>query len=231
VRADLVDEEIAEILARSGHRTVALAPECGDARLRARVGKHVPDETFFSAAELLSRSGIVSFKLYFLLGLPGVPREEEVGGIVRFLGTFRERVLAVARGVGRMGIVTAVLSPFVPKPFTPLQWAPMTPEEELKSRKEGVCAVLRAVPNMRVSASPPWDAVVQGYLGLSDRRVAAGLRAARPGKLPRSAPGLAGALASVVFREKGGGEFLPWEVIDGGWRKYARRARYEVFFR
>ena len=39
VRADLVDGEIAEILARSGHRTVALAPECGDETLRARVGK------------------------------------------------------------------------------------------------------------------------------------------------------------------------------------------------
>ena len=231
VRADLVDEEIAEILARSGHRTVALAPECGDARLRARVGKRVPDETFFSAAEVLARSGIVSFKLYFLLGLPGVPREEEVGGIARFIGIFRERVLEVARGVGRMGVVTAVLSPFVPKPFTPLQWASMTPEKELKSREEGVSAVVRAVPNVRVSASTPWDAVVQGYLGLSERRVAAGLRTARPGKLLRSAPGLAGALSSVVFREKGGGEFLPWDVIDGGLRKGALRARYEAFCR
>lgn len=230
VRADLVDEEIADILARSGHRTVALAPECGDARLRARVGKRVPDETFFSAGEILARSGIVSFKLYFLLGLPGVPREEEVGGIARFLETFRERVLAVARGVGRMGVVTSVLSPFVPKPFTPLQWASMTPEEELRLREREVSAAVRAVPNVRVSASSPWDAVVQGYIGLSDRRVAAGLRAARPGRLPRSAPGLAGELASVVFREKGGGEYLPWEVIDGGLRKDALRARYEAFF-
>jgi radical SAM superfamily enzyme YgiQ (UPF0313 family) len=229
IRADLVDGEIAEILARSGHRTVALAPECGDARLRARVGKRVADEAFFTAAEILARSGIVSFKLYFLLGLPGVSREEEVGGIARFLGTFRERVLEVARGVGRMGVVTAVLSPFVPKPFTPLQWASMTPEEELKSREKGVIAAVRAVPNVRVSASTPWDAVVQGYLGLSDRRVSAALRTARPGKLARSAPGLAGAMSSVVFREKGGGEFFPWEVIDGGLRRGALRARYETF--
>jgi radical SAM superfamily enzyme YgiQ (UPF0313 family) len=168
--------------------------------------------------------------MYFLLGLPGVPLEKEVGGIARFLGTFRDRVLEVARGVGRMGVVTAVLSPFVPKPFTPLQWASMSSEEELKSRLEGVSAVVRGVPNMRVSASTPWDAVVQGYLGLSDRRVAAGLRMAGPGKLLRSVPGLAGALSSVVFREKGSAEFLPWEVVDGGLRKGALRARYETFF-
>jgi radical SAM superfamily enzyme YgiQ (UPF0313 family) len=194
------------------------------------VGKRVPDEAFFTAAEVLARSGIVSFKLYFLLGLPGVPGEEEVGGIARFIGTFRERVLEVARGVGRMGVVTAVLSPFVPKPFTPLQWASMAPEEELKSREKGVGAVVRAVPNVRVSASTPWDAVVQGYLGLSDRRVSASLRTARPGKLLHSAPGLTGALSSVVFREKGGGEFFPWEVVDGGLRRSVLRARYEAFF-
>ena len=231
VRADLVDGEIAEILARSGHRTVALAPECGDAGLRARVGKRVPDEAFFTAAEALAASGIVSFKLYFLLGLPGVPGEEEVGGIARFLGTFRKRVLEVARGVGRMGTVTAVLSPFVPKPFTPLQWASMAPEEELTSREKGVIAAVRAVPNVRVAASNPWEAVVQGYLGLSDRRVSGSLRTPRPGKLPRSTHGLAGALSSVVFREKGGGEFLPWEVIDGGPRRGALRARYEAYLR
>ena len=229
VRADLVDEEIADILARSRHRTVALAPECGDEELRARVGKRVPDETFFSAAEILVRSGIVSFKLYFLLGLPGVPREEEVGGIVRFLGIFRERVLAAARGIGRMGVVTAVLSPFVPKPFTPLQWAAMTSEEELDAREKEVGAAVRRIPNLRVSAERPRDAVVQGYLGLSDRRVADGLRTVTAGKLRRSAPGIAGALASVVFREKGAGEFLPWEVIDGGLEKRVLRARYEAF--
>jgi hypothetical protein len=42
---------------------------------------------------------------------------------------------------------------------------------------------------------------------------------------------LAGALSSVVFREKGAGEFLPWEVIDGGLRKDVLRVRYEAFLR
>ena len=231
VRADLVDEEIADILARSGHRTVALAPECGDERLRARVGKRVPDETFFLAAEILARSGIVSYKLYFLLGLPGVSREEEVDGIARFLRAFRERVLSVARGVGRMGVVTAALSPFVPKPFTPLQWAPMMREEELDARVREVAAAVRGIPNVRVPRERPRDAIAQGYLGLSDRRVAADLRAVARGKLARSRPGFPEALASVVFREKGAGEYLPWEVIEGGLPRSVLRARYESYFR
>ncbi|MBE0605893.1 MAG: radical SAM protein, partial [Deltaproteobacteria bacterium] len=149
VRADRVDGEIAEILSRSGHRTVALAPECGDARLRSRIGKGLPDAVFFEAAAELVRAGIVSFKLYFVVGLPGTGREEEVEGITKFLREFRGHVLGEARAAGRMGTITAVLSPFVPKPYTPLQWAAMAAEEELRARKEGVAAFVRALPNLR----------------------------------------------------------------------------------
>lgn len=229
VRADLVDAEIAELLSRSGHRTVSLAPECGGAALRARVGKRVPDETFFGAAGLLVRAGIVSFKLYFLVGVPGTAREEEVGAITGFLREFRERVLADARAVGRMGTVTAVLSPFVPKPFTPLQWAAMAEEEDLRARENGVAAFVRSVPNLRCTAEAPREALLQGYLGLSDRRVEADLRRASGGKNPMSGAGHGRALASVVHREKGADETFPWDVVEGGIRKDALRARYEAF--
>ncbi|HEX9206381.1 MAG TPA: radical SAM protein [Candidatus Deferrimicrobiaceae bacterium] len=228
VRADLVDPEVAEILSRSGHRTVALAPECGTERQRARVGKWLPDETLFRAAETLVRAGIVSFKLYFLLGVPGVSREEEAGGIASFLAGFRKRVLAAARGVGRMGNITVVLSPFVPKPFTPLQWAPMAPEEELAARGRDVAAAVRGVPNVRLSGDRPAQAVAQGYLGLSDRRVAADLVAARRGRLPGDRPGFEEALSSVVHRERDAEEYFPWDVVDGGPAKPTLRARYEA---
>jgi len=228
VRADLVDPEVADILSRSGHRTVALAPECGTERQRARVGKWLRDETLFGAAATLVRAGIVSFKLYFLLGVPGVSGEEEVAGIVGFLKEFRERVLAVARGVGRMGRITVVLSPFVPKPFTPLQWAPMTAEGELSGRVRDVAAALRGVPNVRVSGDRPAHAVAQGYLGLSDRRVAADIVASRRGTLPCGRPGFRDALASVVHREKEADEFFPWDVVEGGPAKDALRSRYEA---
>jgi len=229
VRADLVDGEIAGILSRSGHRTVALAPECGDPRLRARAGKRLPDEAFFAAASELVRAGIVSFKLYFLVGLPGTGRDEEIGGITAFLHVFRERVLAEARAVGRMGTITAVLSPFVPKPFTPLQWAAMLPEKELRARVDGVAAFARAVPNLRWTAERPRDAVLQGCLGLADRSVAAEILRGKMGGLYGGAPGFGKALAATVHREKKRDEFLPWDMIEGGPPKEALRARYEAF--
>lgn len=231
VRAELVDEEIAEILGRSGHRTVALAPECGSQERRRRIGKPVDDDRFLSAARVLARAGIVSFKLYFLTGVPGAEREEEVEGTVRFLKRFRETVLEEGRAIGRMGTVTAVLSPFVPKPFTPLQWAPMARPEELSARHKAIASAVRRVANLRVSAEPPRSAVLQGYLGLSDRRVEEALRKSLSGRLRLSDREFSPPVSWVVFREKEADEPLPWDVVEGGLPKEALRARYRAIIR
>jgi radical SAM superfamily enzyme YgiQ (UPF0313 family) len=231
VRADLVDEEIADILKRSGHRTVALAPECGRERLRARIGKRVPDRVFFSAGKTMARSGIVSFKLYFLAGVPGAERDEEIEGTVGFLREFREAVLEESKSVGRMGTVTVVLSPFVPKPFTPLQWAPMATEGELKLRQEKIAASVRSIPNVRIDPDAPQTAIVQGFLGLSDRRVEHALRRASKGRLKLSPGNLAAPLSEIVHREKSAEEYFPWDVIEGGLPKKVLRARYEAILR
>ncbi len=228
VRADLVDDEIAGILSASGHRTVTLAPEAGSEKLRKRIGKGVADGVFFDAARTLACAGIVSFKLYFLCGIPGATREEEVEGAVDFLAAFRREALAGAKSAGRMGTVTAVVSAFVPKPFTPLQWAPMAREKDLADRQRGVSSGTRSLPNVRVRADSPRSSLLQGYLGLSDRRVEGILRRAETGRvrLPRG-----DALSEVVFREKDADEVFPWDVIDAGLPRRALRARYESIIR
>jgi radical SAM superfamily enzyme YgiQ (UPF0313 family) len=231
VRADLVDEEIADILKRSGQRTVALAPECGSERLRARVGKRVPNRVFFTAGKTLARAGIVSFKLYFLVGVPGAERDEEVEGAVGFLQNFRDAVLEECRAVGRMGTVTVVLSPFVPKPFTPLQWAPMASEAELKLRQEKIAAGVRSIPNLRIDPESPRTAIVQGFLGLSDRRVEKAFRDTRKGRLKLSSDTLAVPLSDIVYREKDANEYFPWDIIKGGLPRKVLRARYETIMR
>jgi radical SAM superfamily enzyme YgiQ (UPF0313 family) len=228
VRAELVDEQIARILAASGHKTVSLAPEAGNEDLRGRIGKRVENEVFFSAARTLTRTGIVSFKLYFLLGIPGAGVEEEVEGAIDFLTALRKEVLGEARAVGKMGTVTAVLSSFVPKPFTPLQWAPMAREENLRIRQRGISSGVRSLPNVRIRADSPRSSLLQGYLGLSDRRVEGVLRQAETGKvrLPRG-----DLLHEVVCREKDADEYFPWDVVAGGLPREALRARYESITR
>lgn len=231
IRADLVDGEIAEILRESGHRTVALAPECGGEKLRARIGKRVRDQVFLDAGRTLVRAGIVSFKLYFLSGVPGAERQEEIGGTIEFLREFRKAALEESRAVGRMGTVTVVLSPFVPKPFTPLQWAPMAAEKELRLRQEKIAAGIRSLPNLRIEPESPSSAILQAYLGLSDRRVERALRHAKKGRLKLSPDRLPVPLGEIVHREKGAGEYFPWDLIDGGLPKKILRARYDAVLR
>lgn len=231
VRADLVDDETADILGRSGHRTVALAPECGDERLRGRIGKRLPDHGFYAAARALVRAGIVSFKLYFLVGLPGTSRDEEIDGTAGFLERFRGVVLEEGRAAGRLGTVTATLSPFVPKPFTPMQWAPMARESELERRQDGIARAVRSVPNLRVARDASRQAVVQAYLGLSDRRAAALLARARDGRMRTSGRDAAPGIDRVVFREKDADECFPWDVIEGGLPRATLRSRYESLLR
>jgi radical SAM superfamily enzyme YgiQ (UPF0313 family) len=231
VRADLVDAEIADILRQGGHRTVALAPECGDAARRARVGKRIADEVFFSAARTLARAGILSFKLYFLVGVPGAPAAEEVGATVDFMRAFKGAVLEEARAIGRMGTVTAVLSPFVPKPFTPLQWAPMAGEKELAGRMAAIAKAARPEGNLEVTSDTARAAILQGYLGMSDRRVAALLRRCRPNKGSLPAGALPVRAEALLFREKGADACFPWDIVDGGPPRQALRARYEAIAR
>lgn len=227
VRADLVDDEIAEMLRLGGHRTVALAPECGGEGRRGRIGKKIPDAVFHDAARTLARNGILSFKLYFLAGVPGAPAEEEAAETVAFLRAFKEAVLDEARAIGRMGTVTAVLSPFVPKPFTPLQWAPMATEKDLSGRMERIAREVRPLGNLAVTSDTARAAILQGYLGMSDRRVEGALRRCRPGKGSLPPGALPVRPEELLFREKEADEFFPWDVVDGGPPRRALRARYE----
>lgn len=228
IRADKVDAEIAGLLALSGHKTVALAPEVGDEKARARLAKKIPDATFFRAGRTLALAGIVSFKLYFVAALPGTEAEADVAGLVSFVRAFRDEVLDEARRVGKMGTVTAVVSGFSPKPLTPFQFAPVPRPDDVARRIEGVTKALRGLPNIAVSTENAREALVQSVLGLSDRRVASLLF--RPGAKAtiREKDVAAWAPSSALFEPKSKETPFPWDVIDGGLSRDALWRRYEA---
>lgn len=105
VRADRVTDEIAALLKKSGHKTITLAPEAGSEKLRGEIGKNIPDEKFFAAAEILTRHGIKQFKLYFMIGLPG-ETEDDLKAIKDFIRSFRRTNLQKT---------SISINPFVPK--------------------------------------------------------------------------------------------------------------------
>ncbi len=70
LRADRITPEIAAALRASGQHAVAIAVEAGSARLRRVINKDLTLEDVTRAVTLLTEGGILSLKLYFMIGLP-----------------------------------------------------------------------------------------------------------------------------------------------------------------
>jgi radical SAM superfamily enzyme YgiQ (UPF0313 family) len=225
LRADSADAELFGLLAQGGIRTVALAPEAGSERLRRVLNKHLTDEELAQAVMAAAQAGIANVRLYFMVGLPTETADDvrEIGRLVKYL---RHRVIKESRGKKKLSLITLSMSSFVPKPFTPFQWAPFMEVGELKRRLKLVRQELKGIKEVRVHTDLPKWAYTQALLARGDRRVGEMLRAAHR-------QGWAEALRKsptnpdfFVYRERDRDELFPWDFIDHGldknflWEEY-----------
>ncbi len=123
LRPDHITPELARLLAKGGLKSLAIAPECGSDRLRYQIGKPISRATICDSVRILSDEGFASIKLYFMIGLP-TETEEDVKAIVDLVGELSRHRRKAKLIVG--------ISPFVPKPHTPLQWAGIAPMDYLR---------------------------------------------------------------------------------------------------
>jgi radical SAM superfamily enzyme YgiQ (UPF0313 family) len=148
---------------------ITLAPEAGSVALRSRINKPIPDDDIVASARKAFLQGAKGVKLYFMIGLPG-ETEEDLSGI----GSLAARIASIARECGRRSRkdVTVALSPFVPKPHTPFQWAPMLPLQEMRRR---LAFVRKRCGRVSVNWNDPGISLLEGVLGLGDDTVTADL--------------------------------------------------------
>jgi radical SAM superfamily enzyme YgiQ (UPF0313 family) len=211
-RADAISDALLEALVRSRVKTATIAPETGSQRLRDAINKHLDEATILAAVERLVGGGIPNLKLYFLIGLPE-ETEADVAAIVALVRRIKERFLAASRPMGRIGGITVSLNPFVPKPFTPLQWVAMASPAELKAKIRFVREALGPLPNVRLSAGKARLAVSQALLALGDRRI--GRQLLR--RWHHGDPGWAAPMdLTVLTGQRPAAAPLAWEVIDHG---------------
>ena len=116
--------------------SLTFAPEAGSQRLRDVINKGLTEEVILQGSALAFEGGWTRVKLYFMLGHP-TETEEDIRGIAelsnKIAATFFDTVPKEKRVNGRVQIVTST-SFFVPKPFTPFQWAQMCTKEEFLHR-------------------------------------------------------------------------------------------------
>ncbi len=59
-----------ELIARSGQKTVTLAPEAASARIKRIIGKEIANDVFYRLATMIVSAGIPNVRFYFMVGLP-----------------------------------------------------------------------------------------------------------------------------------------------------------------
>lgn len=220
LRADSVSEALIARLAKSGHKTISIAPEAGSERLRRVINKGISDGDTLRAADMVFGSGIPNLKLYFLIGLP-TETQEDVDGIISLAEQVREVQLRHARQRGRIGRITLSVNSFVPKPFTPFQWEPMEAVESLNKKLRGLEKAVRKIGNMNIIHDlPKWEHV-QALLSRGDRRVGRLILTAhdKGGDWKGAARELGMDTDFYAARRRGFDEVLPWDFIDIGVRK------------
>ena len=157
--------------------SLTFAPEAGSQRLRNVINKGLTEEDILKGATLAFEGGWTRVKLYFMLGLP-TETEEDILGIGelsnKIAAAFFEAVPKERRVNGKVQIVTST-SFFIPKPFTPFQWATMCTAKEFLDKahltKQGIMSQLNQ-KSIKYNWHEADVSVLEGVLARGDRRVA-----------------------------------------------------------
>jgi radical SAM superfamily enzyme YgiQ (UPF0313 family) len=221
LRVDAITPELARRMAVGGERSITIAPEAGSERLRHVINKDFSDDLIVQAAENALAQGMQHVKMYFMCGLP-TETGEDVLGMARVAVRIREEVmLKWAKVRGRMGRITLSVNPFIPKPWTPFQWAPMEERRCLEAKRHLLERELRPL-GIAVDLFSPREAWLQALLSRGDRRLADLLELAHRetgGDLRKALPRWPHDPEFFASREIGVEEGLPWDFIDQGLEK------------
>lgn len=227
LRADALTPELLALLGQSRIKTAVLAPDGASERLRRVINKGLAEDDLLTAAEGLAATGITTLKLYCMLGLP-TEEDEDLAELIALVGKIKQVLLGVGRKRGRLANILLSVSCFVPKPWTPFQWHPMTPVAELRRRLGLLKSGLGREANVRITAEPPDHAFFQATLARGDRRLGEALSGliAGHGNWRRQLLTAGVDPAWYAMRQRGEEELFPWEIVDHPVRREYLLAEY-----
>ena len=213
--------------------SLTFAPEAGSQRLRDVINKGLTEEDILSGASEAFLGGWNRVKLYFMLGLP-TATTEDMEGIALLSEKIAEKYYEIPKDQ-RKGKVQVVASTsfFVPKPFTPFQWARMCTKEEFLGKARVVNHKMKEMLNYK-SLKYNWHeadvTVLEGVLARGDRRVGAVIEEAyKNGALydawsetfknevwMKAFETCGVDIDFYTTRERSLNEVFPWDFIDAG---------------
>ena len=221
--------------------SLTFAPEAGSQRMRDVINKGLTEEIILKGASEAFEGGWSKVKLYFMLGLP-TETDDDRRAIAHIANEIASAYYEIPkdRRNGRCQI-TVSTSFFVPKPFTPFQWAGMHHMEDYLAFAGTVNHEMKQMLNYR-SIRYNWhqadETILEGLLARGDRRCCALVLAAyREGALfdawtechddekwQRAIEKTGTDVDFYTVREREEDELFPWDFIDiGVTKKFLRR--------
>lgn len=211
---------------------ITFAPEAGTQRMRDIINKGVTEEEILEAASSVFASGWSTIKLYFMVGLP-YETMDDVRGIAALSDKVVAEYFKIPKETRKRGLrVTASSAIFVPKPFTPFQWAPQSTMDEVV---EKIKAVKYAITSRAVIYNYHESVVsyLEAVIARGDRRICdVIIKAFEKGakfdgwseyfnfeiwKEAMEECGVSGEF--YAYRARSYDEILPWDFIDIGVNK------------
>lgn len=213
--------------------SLTFAPEAGSQRLRDVINKGLTKEDILSGSRMAFNGGWNKVKLYFMLGQP-TETEEDMEAIATLAEDISEEYYEIPKDQrnGKCQI-TVSTSFFVPKPFTPFQWAAMSTADEFRAKASFVKSAIRSQLNqksIRYNWHEPDVTMIEGVLARGDRKIAdvirnvyeaGGIFAAWSEYFSMEQWLSAFSDAGIdpdfyTVRERSDDERFPWDFIDAG---------------
>ena len=244
LRIDAFSLDVMEKVQDIRKSSLTFAPEAGSQRMRNVINKGLTEEMIMEGAGEAFEGGWNKVKLYFMLGLPS-ETEEDMKAIPELADKIARRYYEIPKDQrnGKCQITTST-SFFIPKPFTPFQWAKMYTNEEYIAKAAVVKHAFQEQLN-RKSLKYHWhDAevtVLEGVLARGDRRVGRVIREAyRLGclydswgdlfdndKWMQAFENTGVDIGFYNLRERSLDETFPWDFIDIGVTKQFLKKEWE----
>lgn len=247
LRLDSVLKESLEETQQVKKTSLTFAPEAGTQRLRDAINKGVTEEDLLEKVRDAFEGGWSSIKLYFMDGLP-TETYEDLDGIADLARKVVGEYFKVPKDQRAKGLrVTVSASTFVPKPFTPFQWAPQDTVEQIMDKQRHLQKVLN-IKGVNFNWHAPDLSLLEACFARGDRRMGQVLlRAFERGcildgwsevfKYDQWLEAFKDCGLTTEFyanRTRGKEELLPWDFIDSGitksflWREKEKSEKAEV---
>ncbi len=229
LRIDSVLKESLEETQQVKKTSLTFAPEAGTQRMRDVINKGVTEEDLLGKVRDAFEGGWSSVKLYFMSGLP-TETTEDLDGIADLARKVIAEYFNVPKTQRAKGLrVTVSVSVFVPKPFTPFQWAPQDTLETILGKQEHLRQVLN-IKGVTFHWHEPYVSYLEACFARGDRRMGAVLKRAyekgcildgwnetfRYDTWMEAFRECGLDPAFYANRERTKDEILPWDHIDSG---------------